>query len=111
MKVGRQQIGTVEVFSPVGALVDNDATQFTQTLFQVLSAPNPRVVVSLQDVPYMDSIALEGLVKATEELADRATKLKLAQVSPTCREILELTNLAPRFRFFNDVQDAVRSFL
>ena len=111
MKVGRQQIGTVAVYTPVGALVDEDAEQFSRTLQEALQAPNPRVVISLQDVPYLDSVALEGMLQATEELSDRAAQLKLAQVSSTCREILELTNLAGRFRFFNDVQDAVRSFL
>ena len=111
MKVGRQQIGTVEVFTPVGALVDEDAEHFASTLQTALTSPNPRVVVSLQDVPYLDSAALEGLLDATDELANRASKLKLAQVSPTCREILELTGLTGRFRIFNDVQDAVRSYL
>ncbi len=111
MKIEQQQVGTVDVFAPVGALVDQDAETFSKLLLDRVAEPNPRVVVSLSDVPYMDSIALEGLLDATDELADRAVSLKLVRVSSTCREIFELTGVSGRFSFFADVQDAVRSFL
>ncbi len=111
VKVEQQQVGTVDVLTPGGALVDEDAEGFTDLLHQRIQSPNPRVVVAMQDVAYMDSVALEGLLAASEELSDRAAALKLVNVTPACREILELTGLAARFRFFNDVQDAVRSFL
>lgn len=111
MKVEQQRVGTVDVFTPLGALVDEDAEEFSRVLLERLRSPNPRVVVSLQDVPYMDGIALEGLLVAADDLMERATSLKLVNVTPTCREILELTALAGRFRFFQDTEDAVKSFL
>ena len=111
MKVERQNVGTVDVFAPIGALVDQDAESFSKLLLQRVKSSNPRVVVVMQDVPYMDSTALEGLLDATDELSDRAMGLKLASVPPTCREVLELTGLAGRFSFFENVQDAVKSFL
>lgn len=111
MKIEQRTVGTVDVLKPAGALVEDDATEFRKLLLARLKSPNPRVVVSLQGVPYLDSNALEGLLDATEELGERASALKLAEVSPTCREILELTGLAGKFRFFQDVEDAVRSYL
>ena len=97
--------------TPIGALVDEDASDFSTLLFKRLETPNPRVVVCMHEVPYMDSMALEGLLDATEALADRASALKLLDVTQTCREILELTGLSGRFRFFSEVQDAVKSYL
>ncbi len=44
-------------------------------------------------------------------LIDRGGRLKLVAVSPTCREILELTGLSGRFQFFEEPNDAARSFL
>ena len=111
MKVEHQQVGTVDVLKPTGALVDTDGASFIQTLFQRLKSPNPRVVLDLHEVPYADSEALEGMLTATETLQERASTLKLAAVTPTCREIFELTGLSPRFRFFKDVHDAVKSYL
>ena len=111
MKVEKQQVGTVDVFAPTAALVDQDAEQFSKLLLERVRSSNPRLVVSMQEVPYMDSAALEGLLDATEELADRATSLKLTNVPQVCREILELTGLSGRLSFFENVQDAVKSFL
>ena len=111
MKVEQQSVGTIDILTPIGALVDDDAESFSRLVQERVKVPNPRVVISLQEVPYLDSGALEGLLNATDELADRALSLKLANVPQTCREIFELTGLAAHFRFFNDVQDAVKSFL
>lgn len=111
MKVERQKVGTVEVLTPVGALVDEDAAQFSRLLLSRLQSPNPRVVVSLQEVPYMDSTALNGLLSAAEGLAECATVLKLSSLTPTVREVLELTGTSGRFRLFKDVQDAIKSYL
>jgi anti-anti-sigma factor len=111
MKIDHQHVGTVDVLTPAGALMDEDAASFTKILMERLESANPRVVVSMQDVPYLDSVALEGLLSAADELADRASNLKLVKVTPACREIFELTDLSVRFRFFEDVEDAVRSYL
>lgn len=111
MKIDTQKVGTVDVLSPIGALVEDDAEDFCGKLMARLTSPDVRLVVSLQEVPYLDSIALEGLLAATDELAGQAAALKLTNVSPTCREILELTGVSNRFRFFQEIRDAVKSFL
>ncbi|UCE60110.1 MAG: STAS domain-containing protein [Phycisphaerales bacterium] len=111
MKVEHRQVGTVDVLTPIGALTEEDSESFCDALLDRVRSGNPRVVISMQDVPYLDSIALEGLLTAADELTERATDCKLVGVPPTCREIFELTGLAERFRFFKDVQDAVKSYL
>jgi len=111
VKVEQQQVGTVDVITPVGALVDQEAESFSKLLLERVKLPSPRLVILMEGVSYLDSTAIEGLLGATEQLADRATSLKLASVPALCREILELTGISGRFSFFKDVQDAVRSFL
>ena len=111
MKIEQQKLGTVDVFTPVGPLVDQDGGKFAKLLLERADAPSPRIVVALQDVPYMDSQALEGFLAAADRLNARACSLKIAAAAPTCREIFELTGVARHLRFFRDVQDAVRSFL
>lgn len=111
MKIERQRVGTVDVMTPQGALVDQDGGKLVQALLERLSSANPRLVLAMQEVPYMDSAALEGLLDATERLNEQASALKMANLTPTCREILELTGLSGRFRLFKDVSDAVKSFL
>ena len=111
MKITQRQVGTVDVLAPAGALVDEDAANFCTQLQRRLQSVNSRVVVSLQEVQYLDSIALEGLLNAADELEAQAARLKLANVNQTCREVFELTGISHRFAIFADIQDAVRSFL
>lgn len=111
MKIEQQTLGTVDVLTPVGPLVDEDGAAFSKRLTDQVTGPNPRVVVSLQEVPYMDSAAIEGILDAADKLADRALPLKLVEVQATCRQVFELTGVSGRFSFFDSVQDAVRSFL
>ncbi len=111
MKIEHQQVGSVDVLKPLGALVEDDTEQFGRALMARLRVPNPRLVVAMAEVAYMDSAALELLLDGADEAVDRAVSLKLACVPPTCREILELTGLTERFQLFEDVEDAVRSYL
>jgi anti-anti-sigma factor len=111
MKVDVQKVGTVDVYAPSEALADEEAESFSAMLASRIDQGNLRVVVSLKDVPYLDSIALEGLLTATEKSKRHATPLKLASVPSTCREILELTGLSDHFQIFETTQDAVRSFM
>ena len=111
MKIEQQKIGTVDIFIPVGALVDQDVDTFINRLRNQVDTGNPRMVLSMQEVPYMDSAAMEGFLDISETMKHQAVEMKLSQVTPTCREIFELTGLSNRFRFFEDIQDAVKSFM
>lgn len=123
MKIEQQQVGTVDVLTPLGPLVDPDAEPFCHLLLKRLGpngsgfASEPggagakRVVVCLEHVPYVDSTALNALATLSDQLVDAGANLKVCAVPPSCREILELTGLSARFEFFTDVPDAVRSFL
>ncbi len=111
MRIDQQQVGTVEVMTPFGTLVEDDATTFAQKLQRRLSTSNSRVVLDLHEVPYVDSAALEALADAADSMEERSTRLRLVGVTPTVREVLELTGLSRQVQFFEQVEDAVRSFL
>lgn len=111
MKIETKKVGSVDVLAPSGALVDQDATDFVNKLLNRVGSSNPRIAIAMQDVPYLDSEALEGLLTAADELGAHAGLLNLVSVTPTCREALELTGVADRLRFFQDVKDVAKSYL
>ncbi len=111
MNVEVRAVGTVAVCVPQDALADEVSENFSRVLRECLAGPNPRVVVGMKEVGYMDSAAMEDLVNVADDLGKRGVQLKLADVTPTCREILELTGLSGRFEFFESVDAAVRSYL
>ncbi|MFH0982688.1 MAG: STAS domain-containing protein [Planctomycetota bacterium] len=111
MKIDHQTLGTVDVYVPIGALVDEDAERARDHLLAQAEGLSPRFVVGMEEVPYMDSAALEGLLSVADTLQSRGVRLKLVGVNATCREIFEITGLANHFQYFESVEDAVRSFL
>lgn len=111
MKIDFQRMGTVDVLAPNGALADVDVESFVAALRERLQAPCPRFVLDLHLVPYFDSRGIESVVDAARDLQQRGGRLRLAAVTPTCREVLELTGQAACVEFFDQVADAVRSFL
>jgi len=60
MKIEQQQVGTVDVFTPMGPLVDQDAETFSKALLTRVKSPTPRIVLAMQEVPYVDSAAWKG---------------------------------------------------
>ena len=111
MKVMQEMLGTVDVITPGGPLTDEDGQEFVEVLQQHLEATSPHVVVNMGEVPYMDSYTLEVLLNVVRELGGRSLPLKLADLTLTCREILDLTEMSGEFEIFDDVESAVRSFL
>jgi len=111
MKIDHQTFGTVDVCMPIGALVDEDAERVREHLRVRAEGHSPRFVVGMEEVPYMDSAAVEGMLEVAETLQSSGVRLKLVGVTSTCREIFEITGVSNHFQFFDNVEDAVRSFL
>ena len=111
MSLDEKRVGTVDVLTPGGPIVDEDADELVAVMKNKLASPNPRFVLNLEKVPYIDSRGIEGLVDSSDELQKHGGRLRLAAVTATCREALELTGQSKRADFFDTLQDAVRSFL
>jgi anti-anti-sigma factor len=111
MTLREQKCGAVHVLRPEGPLKGEDAQSFRDRLIQLINSSLGRCVVDASAVPFVDSQGLEALVEAGDELSGTGQPLKLCGLNETVRQALELTELAPRFELFADVNTAVRSFL
>ncbi len=111
MEIQEQKHGAVTVLRPQGALIRSDADQFRACLDDACARSLGRIVVDASAVPYVDSTGLEMLVDASETLADSGHALKLCGINNTIREVLDLTELATLFDHYEDLNDAVRSYL
>jgi anti-anti-sigma factor len=126
MNFHEQTMGAVTVIKPDGPLLGEDADQFRKRILELLASSMGRCVVDASAVAFVDSRGLEALADANEEIARSGhaqglgvpnavycggEPLKLCGVTETVRQVLELTELSPRFEFFEDVNAAVRSFL
>ncbi len=99
------------MLKPHGALISSDAEQFKARLEEARAKSFGRIVVDASSISYVDSTGLETLVDVTEELADSGHALKLCGLNETIRDVLDLTELATLFEYYEDINSAVRSYL
>jgi anti-anti-sigma factor len=111
MQIGMLRQGAVTIVRPEGPLLEADAPQVKAALLETASASLGRVVLDMEAIPFVDSRGLEVLVEVTEEMSQGGQALKLCAANKTVREVLDLTELAQLFEYFQDSGSAARSFL
>ncbi len=111
MKIDRTRVGSVGVVAPRGSVTHAEAEELVTAIAMTRQSSSGRVVLDLSSVPYVDSRTLEALLDFADQQRDAGQTAKLAAVTETLREILDLTELSREFELFDTVDNAVRSFL
>ncbi|MGB9624805.1 MAG: STAS domain-containing protein, partial [Phycisphaerae bacterium] len=111
MKIERSRIGSVGVVTPQSSITQTEADELAAAIRLTRQSSGGRVVLDLGRVAYLDSRALETLLDFAEEQRSAGQTAKIAGLTDTCREILDLTDLLGEFEQFDTVENAVRSFL
>ena len=107
MKVDEQRRGEVMVVTPQGPLIGSDAEQLGGRLVKAVNDGQGTIVLDASKIAFVDSRGLEALVDAAEQLIRGGRALKMAGANATLREVLELTELASLFEYFDDVDAAM----
>jgi anti-sigma B factor antagonist len=68
-----------------------------------------RVVVNLQNVPYIDSSGIASLVEGLKASQNLKNRLILAGLSPMAHKVLELTRLTPLFEIYATEEEALNA--
>jgi len=79
------------------------------TVLSLLKETN-HVVLHLGGIGQIDSEGLAGLVGLFISARNRGGELKLADLSPKCREVLRVTRLDEVFPTYKSVDEAIASF-
>src|SRR5438105_1694609 len=100
----------VVIVEPTERLTAETEAEFTAVIRELVDAGWVRLVVSLADVPRVDSMGLGALAHAYTSAWLRGGDLKLLHVTPRNRHVLTITRLATVFEVFDSEVAAVRSF-
>jgi anti-sigma B factor antagonist len=100
---------TVNVVSLNGALNARSAEEAKQAFRNLVEQGVTKVVVNLQDVPFIDSSGLAALVSGLKTLGGEASNLKLAAPQSQARLLFELTMFDRVFEIHDTVDDALNS--
>lgn len=107
MKVQTQNQGKVTVVALHGPLVTDELADVRRALQP--AADVRRTILDMSDVPYLDSNGIELLLEVCGVHLSPHQRPKMAALSETCREALELTDTLPRLDVFDTVENAMRS--
>ena len=96
----------------VGGRIDGSvAPEFGSQLRSLTDAGHYKLVLNMKDVSYTSSAALRELISAWKNCRRwNRGDLRLAEVNPNIRKVLDLTGLSTQFAIFDDEAEAVGSF-
>jgi anti-sigma B factor antagonist len=94
-----------------GALTGGEATSaLRDRVSTMLASGSNRIVLSMEEVEYVDSTGLGVIVVCHSTLSKAGGGLRLAALKRRNVELLVLTKLTTVFEIFEQEQDAVNSF-
>ncbi len=110
-KIGIMKMGSSMVLTPKDSLTYKECEDL-DNLFGTIMNQNPAsIVLNLKSIEYMDSAALEQLLKMHAALKKNGSRLKLIELNQVCRDILLSTRLINVFHAYQDMQEALKSDL
>lgn len=111
MQIYEDHEGAVAILKPQGSLSRVLADQLKQRVETILDEEPSTVglVIDAASVPLVDSRGLEVLVEISGMTAKSGRLLKLCSLNETLRLVLDLTEIASLFEFYDDVETATRS--
>src|SRR2546423_5999655 len=105
-----RQEGAVVVASVRGEIDLHNSPELRDAMLGVLLKGNPRrLVLNLEQAPYMDSSAVAVLVEALQRLRRSGGKIYLTNLQPRVKGLLEIARLDTIFVIAKDEQEALKA--
>ncbi len=92
----------MKIIQPTGSLDGPQAKHLSQEVENLVKVGDNLILVDLQQVTFVDSSGLGGLVSAFKKVRDAKGRLALCSVNAQARMVLELTRTDQLFEIFPD---------
>lgn len=110
MSITVESYGHSVLLNIKGELTEDTLAAFNQDVDRQLQEKDViDLVLNMENVPFLDSNAMEYLLDLQDRLAERMGQVKLLRCDENVRKILEITRLESSFEVFTDVHEAVRT--
>jgi anti-sigma B factor antagonist len=108
MQISTRQIGNSTIVDVVGDITLYNSPEMRKVLLDLLKVKHVvRLIVNLERVKYIDSAGIASLVEGLKLSRDLKSGFALYGLSPTARQVLELTRLIKVFEVHNNEQEAL----
>lgn len=110
MKISAESCGHAVILNLHGELTEDTLSAFEQAVERHCSDRDVvDLVLNMEEVPFVDSAALEHLLDLQDRLAENFGQVKLARLDVNVAKILEITRLDRTFECHPDVTEAVKA--
>jgi anti-sigma B factor antagonist len=110
MEISLRRLEDIPILELRGSLIAGEPCHMLRERFTELKQVDPRVIVDLSQVEYIDSSGLGTLVNGFTMLDRAGGGLRILSPSERDMELMVLTKLASVFQVFDDEKQAVNSF-
>ncbi len=110
LRISTRQIENVIIVDCYGHLVFGDETTLLREQVKALLRTNPRIVLNLRDLTFLDSSGMGALIELFTSSQRAGGCLRLSSLSKHIRDALTITKLMVVFEVFPDEFAAVASF-
>lgn len=110
MNIGVESYGHAVILNLKGELTEDSLEALRQAVDRELGGREVvDVVLNMEQVPFIDSAALEYLLELQDQLAERFGQVRLLQCDQNVGKILEITRLDTAFEVFEEVSQAIKA--
>lgn len=111
LEIDRREREGITILDLKGRLtVGEEARQLRDVVRDAAAAGEPKLILNLENVEYIDSSGLGTMVICLTTAQKANGTVKLLNLNKRAIELLVLTKLTTVFESYNDEQDAVNSF-
>ena len=108
MQISARRMDKVTIFDITGHIDLANSPELRKALLKELrESKTPRVIMNLTGVRYIDSSGVASLVEALKAARDQGLRFILFGLSPSAREVLQLSRLIKIFEVFDNEQQAL----
>ncbi|MCG6917437.1 MAG: STAS domain-containing protein [Deltaproteobacteria bacterium] len=102
------RVGSRTVLAPKRSLTYENREELQAIFDECVSQQRSDIILDCKAVGYMDSEALELVVRMHEELRSQGNRLKIIGLNEVCRDIFFATRLI-HLQVYEDIHEAIRS--
>jgi anti-sigma B factor antagonist len=108
LQISARRIDKITIFDVIGDIDLANSPEVRRALLKELKeARVPRVVMNMSKVRYIDSSGVASLVEGLKASRDVGSRFILFGLSPSAREVLQLSRLLKIFEVYDDEAQAL----
>jgi anti-anti-sigma factor len=108
VKTSSMQLGHHTVIALKEPVNHQNCKELEYTVLEAIGKSRHALILECKEVGYVDSAALETLLRMQDAVRERGSQIKLVGLNTLCRDIMIVTRLINQFNVYANVPDAIK---